>query len=74
MDAGGSDLSEHCLPSGVPVLTGAPYPLQIIQNPDQIAILYEVDHLFRVIPTDGRSHRFRSRPDMDGEFRRTLGR
>lgn len=57
MDAGGSDLSEHCLPSGVPVLTGAPYPLQIIQNPGQIAILYEVDHLFRVIPTDGRSHR-----------------
>lgn len=56
MDAGGSDLTEHCLPSGVPGVTGAPYPLQIIQNPGQIVILYEVDHLFRVIPTDGRSH------------------
>ncbi len=56
MDVGGSDLGEHCLPTGVPNATGTPYPLQIIQTPGQVVILYEADHLFRVIPTDGRPH------------------
>lgn len=52
----GGDLGEHCLPPGVPGATEQPYPLQIIQKPDMVVILYEAYHLFRVIPTDGRPH------------------
>jgi hypothetical protein len=55
MDYGG-DLGEHCLPPGVPAATSQPYPVQIIQTPDLVVILYEAYHLFRVIPTDGRPH------------------
>ena len=44
------------LPPGVPAATGQPYPVQIIQTPDLVVILYEAYHLFRVIPTAGRPH------------------
>ena len=33
-----------------------PYPLQIIQKPGLVVILYEAYHIFRVIPTDGSTH------------------
>lgn len=52
----GGDLGEHCLPPGVPAATGQPYPVQIVQTPNLVVILYEAYHLFRVIPTDGRPH------------------
>jgi hypothetical protein len=55
MDYGG-DLGEHCLPPGVPGATQQPYPIQIVETPNQVVILYEAYHLFRVIPTDGRAH------------------
>jgi len=45
-----------CVPPGVPAATMQPYPLQIVQKPGLIVILYEAYHLFRVIPTDGRPH------------------
>jgi hypothetical protein len=57
----GGDLGEHCLPPGVPGATQQPYPMQIVQTPTQVVILYEAYHLFRVIPTDGRPHP----PDLD---------
>jgi len=50
------DLTEHCLPPGVPGTTEWPYPLQIVQKPGLVLILYEADHLFRAIPTDGEQH------------------
>jgi hypothetical protein len=49
-------LGEHCLPRGVPDTISEPYPIQIVQTPDLVVILYEAGELFRVIPTDGRSH------------------
>lgn len=52
----GFSLTERCLPPGVPGTTQWPYPLQIVQTPNQVVILYEAEHLFRVIPTDGRPH------------------
>jgi hypothetical protein len=45
-----------CLPPGVPTSTMWPYPLQIVQKPDLVVILYEAYPMFRVIPTDGRPH------------------
>ena len=45
-----------CLPPGVPGSTMWPYPLQIVQKPDMVVILYEAYPMFRVVPTDGRAH------------------
>jgi hypothetical protein len=45
-----------CLLSGVPRISGRPLPFQIVHIPDQVIILYEVHHAFRIIPTDGRPH------------------
>ena len=45
-----------CVPPGVPMSTMWPYPLQIVQKPDMVVILYEAYPMFRVIPTDGRPH------------------
>ncbi len=45
-----------CLPPGVPAATMLPYPLQIVQKPGLVVILYEAYHQFRVIPTDGQPH------------------
>jgi hypothetical protein len=52
----GFDLTEKCLPPGVPGTTEWPYPLQIVQKPGLVVILYEAEHLSRVVPTDGRPH------------------
>lgn len=41
-----------CVPPGVPAATMQPYPLQIIQKPHLVVILYEAYNLFRVIPLD----------------------
>jgi hypothetical protein len=45
----------QCLPPGVPGATLAPYPLQIVQRPDVVVILYEAYNIFRIIPL-GRAH------------------
>ena len=50
------DPMARCLISGVPRITARPLPFQIVQTPEQIVILYEVHHAFRIIPTDGRPH------------------
>jgi hypothetical protein len=49
-------LGEHCLPRGVPDTIGEPYPIQIVQTPTLVVILYEAGEFFRVIPTNGRPH------------------
>jgi hypothetical protein len=48
------DPAFHCKPRGVPRM-GA--PSQIVQTPDQVVFLYADANVFRLIPTDGRSHR-----------------
>jgi hypothetical protein len=45
-----------CFPPGVPRVYLHPFPLQIVQLPDQVIILYEYDNLSRHIYTDGRKH------------------
>jgi hypothetical protein len=45
----------QCLPGGVPEMVfGAPYPVQIIESPGQITMLYEMYNHFRVIYLDGK--------------------
>jgi hypothetical protein len=49
-------LGEKCLPRGVPDTIGEPYPIQIVQTPSLVVVLYEAGEYFRTIPTDGRPH------------------
>lgn len=49
------DPAAMCLPS-IPRHLGGPYPIQFMQNQDQLVQLFEYDNVFRVIYTDGRMH------------------
>jgi len=54
-------LSERCILMGqeaIPMTPGANEGnlLQIVQGPGYVALLHEIDHATRVIPTDGRPH------------------
>lgn len=61
------DPMSRCLMSGVPRITARPLPFQIVQTPEQVVILYEVHHAFRIIPTDGRAHPDDLEPSYLGE-------
>lgn len=50
------DSQAHCLPPGYTRALNAPFPIEIVQRPDRIVILYENNNLFHVIFTDGRGH------------------
>ncbi|HTA45253.1 MAG TPA: hypothetical protein VK789_22550 [Bryobacteraceae bacterium] len=48
--------TDPCLPVGVTRQINAPDPIEIVQTPNRVVILYESWHIFRSIPTDGRDH------------------
>jgi hypothetical protein len=48
------DPTVHCFQPGVPRVVGMPFPLEIVQTPNKIVILYEAFRTFRSIPTDGK--------------------
>jgi hypothetical protein len=43
------DPTAACLPSGIPRIIAAPYPVEIVQTADKTVFLYEVQHQFRVV-------------------------
>ena len=47
----------ECFPPGTPRAYLHPFPLEIIQEPERVLMIYEYDHLIRQIYTDGREHR-----------------
>lgn len=51
-----ADPDAKCYLSGVPRITYMPFPFQIFQQPDRVAILYEYNHTSRSIPLDGSAH------------------
>ena len=52
------DPNFKCWPSGLPRQGGTPYPLKIMQTPEEVVFLYEGGmHTFRIVPTDGRPHK-----------------
>jgi hypothetical protein len=61
------DPMARCFISGVPRITTRPLPFQIIHMKDQVIILYEAHHAFRIIPTDGRSHPDDIEPSFNGD-------
>jgi hypothetical protein len=50
------DLSVHCMPTGYTRTTNAPFPIEIVQRPDRVVFLYEMNNNFHIIFTDGRGH------------------
>jgi hypothetical protein len=61
------DPTGYCLYPGVTRITQSPYPIEILQTPLRLAILYEYMRTFRVIPTDGRKHGQDLDPTFFGE-------
>jgi hypothetical protein len=61
------DPTSKCILPGVPRVNTSPYPMQIVQLPDKVIFLYEYMHNFRVIYTDGRSHRKNWEPSLLGD-------
>jgi hypothetical protein len=45
-----------CFPPGVPRIYLHPFPMEIIQTPGRVLIVYEFNHFVRQIFTDGRKH------------------
>ena len=46
----------NCFPPGVPRIYLLNFPVQIVQIPGQVIMLFEFDHFVRRIYTDGRAH------------------
>jgi hypothetical protein len=53
---GSQDPILNCLPPGVPRIMIIPFPMQIIQIPGEIVMLFEYDHYIRHIHMDRRAH------------------
>jgi hypothetical protein len=51
-----SDPIFNCFPPGVPRIYLLNFPVQIVQVPGQVIMLFEFDHFVRRIYTDGRPH------------------
>ena len=49
---GADDPVEQCLPHGVPRLLSAAQPIQILQKPKQITVLYQANHQSRLFYID----------------------
>ena len=47
------DEARHlCVPDGLPRMLGNPYPFQLLQTPGQVTMMYELNHVIRVILLD----------------------
>ena len=55
------DSQGHCLPGGYVRDMNSPFPIEIVQRPDRVVILYEFNNIFHHIYMDGRPHP----PDLD---------
>lgn len=55
-DAATMDYTGSCLPFGLTRSMNSPDPIQVMQNPTYLSLLYEQNTWFKVIPIDGRKH------------------
>lgn len=53
---GGNDPHGFCQPTGPSRAFHSPFPLEIVQTAGMMTVLFEIDHTFRRIFTDGRTH------------------
>jgi hypothetical protein len=57
----------QCFPPGTPRVYLHPFPMEIIQLPGRVLMVFEYDHLIRQIFTDGRGHRDDLAPSWMGD-------
>ncbi len=57
----------QCFPPGTPRVYIHPFPMEIVQTPGRVLMLFEYDHLIRQIYTDGRGHRTDLSPSWMGD-------
>jgi hypothetical protein len=50
------DYAGYCQPWGYTRATQTEYPVELMQTPDRVAILWESNNVFHMVPTDGRDH------------------
>ena len=50
------DYGAHCMPWGYVRSWGTPSPIEFLQTPNRLAILFEQNNMFHVIFTDGQGH------------------
>jgi hypothetical protein len=53
---GGDDPHGFCQPTGPTRAFHSPFPFELVQSPGMVVVLFEIDHEFRRIFTDGRGH------------------
>ena len=51
-----TDPVDKCFPPGIPRLYYHPFPMEILQVPGRVMMVFEYDHFVRYIYTDGRHH------------------
>jgi hypothetical protein len=56
-----------CLPPGMPRILLMPFPVEIVQMPNQVIMLFEYDHFVRYIYTDRREHPSNMKPTWMGD-------
>ena len=62
------DPTAICLPSAGPRIGGVIlFPIQFVQTPGQVVIIYEYMNAVRIIPTDGRPHPADAEPTFQGD-------
>ena len=62
------DPTAICLPSAGPRISGVIlFPIQFVQTPRQVVIIYEYMNAVRIIPTDGRPHPADAEPTYQGD-------
>jgi hypothetical protein len=57
----------QCFPPGTPRIYFHPFPMEIVQQPGRVLMIFEYDHLIRQIYTDGRDHRDDLAPSWMGD-------
>ncbi|HTA44679.1 MAG TPA: hypothetical protein VK789_19660 [Bryobacteraceae bacterium] len=50
------DYAGYCQPWGYTRAWQTEYPVELMQTPERVAILWESNNVFHVVPTDGRDH------------------
>ena len=60
------DYTGHCLPAGLTRLVNTPMPMQIVQGPNNVVLMFEGFSTYLVIPTDGRDHPKNVEPTWNG--------
>lgn len=60
------DYTGHCLPQGLTRSMNSPFPIEIFQTANRVAVLYEAWNVFHVVPTDGRGFKKELEPTWMG--------